>query len=308
MAGIQLPGAGLISELGGEFAMAAKQVLLFGTAYKALAFLTDFPGKVGEAIGQLQTFRNTLTTITGSSQEFGKSNKFILDLVEKYNVPLQSARDGFTKLYASMAPAGFKGDEIRDIFTGISQGAATFGMSADKVDRVNYAFAQMASKGQVMSEELKGQLGDVLPGAVAIFAEAAGFTGPEAMVKFTKAMEDGRYKGDAMKQLLINVGTVMNKEFGPGAEGAARTFQGLMNRMQNATLKLYEAFEPMAIGFANKVVLPMTDGLRVATDGFNAFFTGTLAKTDGGAAFAQQLNNHKPTFEGKSENLAAMIP
>ena len=306
MAGIKLPGAGVISELGGEFAQATKQVLLFGTAYKALAFLTGFPAQVSEAVAQLQTFNNTLKEITPSGEEFRTSNKFILDLVEKYNVPLQSARDGFTKLYASMAPAGFKGDEIRNIFTGISQGAATFGMSADKVDRVNYAFAQMASKGQIMSEELKGQLGDVLPGAVAIFAEAAGFTGPEAMVKFTKAMEDGRYKGDAMKQLLINVGTVMNKEFGPGAEGAARTFQGLMNRMQNATLRLYEVFEPMAIGFANKVVLPMTDGLRVAADGFNAFFTGQQAVTKGGADLAAKLQELKPTFEGLATNAKAV--
>jgi tape measure domain-containing protein len=307
MPNVSLPGAGLVRELGGEFAMAAKQVLLFGTAYKALAFLTDFPSKVGEAVGQLQTFRNTLTAVTGGGQEFGKSNQFILDLVEKYNIPLQSARDGFAKLYASMAPAGFKGDEIRDIFTGISQGAATFGMSADKVDRVNYAFAQMASKGQVMSEELKGQLGDVLPGAVAIFAEAAGFTGPEAMVKFTKAMEDGQYKGEAMKQLLLNVGVVMKKDFGPGAEGAARTFQGIMNRMQNATAKLYEAFEPMAIGFANQVVLPMTEGLKITADGFNAFFTGQKAATKGGAELASKLQELKPTFEGLANNIKSVI-
>jgi tape measure domain-containing protein len=302
MAGIKLPGAGLVSELGGEFAMAAKQVLLFGTAYKALAFLTDFPGKVGDAVGQLQTFRNTLKSITPTGEEFRTSNKFILDTVDKYNVPLQSARQGFTSLYASMAPAGFKGDEIRNIFSGISQGAATFGMSAEKVDRVTYAFAQMASKGQVMAEEVKGQLGDVMPGAVAIFAEAAGFKGPEAMTKFTKAMEAGAYKGDAMKQLLINVGTVMKKEFGPGAEGAARTFQGLMNRMQNATLELYEAFEPMAIGFANKVVLPMTSGLKIAADGFKAFFTGQKAVTKGGAELAAKLQELKPTFEGLAAN------
>ena len=305
---IQLPGAGLVRGLGDQFGYAAKQVLLFGAAYRALAFLTDFPAQVGNAVGALQTFRNTLTAVTGGGQEFEKSNQFILDLVEKYNVPLQSARNGFAKLYASMAPAGFKGDEIRNIFTGISQGAATFGMSADKVDRVNYAFAQMASKGQVMSEELKGQLGDVLPGAVAIFAEAAGFKGPDALVKFTKAMEDGRYKGEAMKQLLINVGIVMKKEFGPGAEGAARTFQGLMNRMQNATTRLYEAFEPAAIGFANKVVLPMTDGLKVLTDGFNAFFTQATAKTAGGNALAQQLNELKPSFDGIQSNLKQLLP
>ncbi|CAB4154420.1 Caudovirus, tape measure, N-terminal, partial [uncultured Caudovirales phage] len=165
LAGASLPGAGLVKEIGSEFGYAAKQVLLFGAAYRGLAFLTDFPAQVGNAVASLQTYRNTLTAVTGGGAEFSKSNQFVLDLVEKYNIPLQSARDGFTKLYASMAPAGFKGDEIRNIFTGISQGAATFGMSADKVDRVNYAFAQMASKGQVMSEELKGQLGDVLPGA-----------------------------------------------------------------------------------------------------------------------------------------------
>ena len=305
---ISLPGAGLISELGGEFAMAAKQVLLFGTAYKALAFLTDFPSKVGDAVGQLQTFRNTLQAITPNANEFQQSNQFILDTVAKYNTPLQSARDGFTNLYASMAPAGFKGDEIRNIFSGISQGAATFGMSADKVDRVNYAFAQMASKGQVMSEELKGQLGDVLPGAVAIFAKAAGFTGPNAMVDFTKAMEAGRYKGEAMKQLLINVGIVMKDKFAKGAEGAAQNFQGQMNAMANATKKLYEAFEPAGNLFSSKVIAPFTKGLIVITDGFNAFFTGVAAKTAGGFALSQELERLKPTFEGLRANIAGLIP
>jgi tape measure domain-containing protein len=227
--------------------------------------------------------------------------------MEKYNVPLQSARDGFTKLYASMAPAGFSGDEIRDLFTGITKAAATFGMSADKVDRVNYAFAQMASKGQVMSEELKGQLGDVLPGAMALFAEAAGFEGPKAIQDFSAALEDGAYKGEAMVALLKNVTVVMNKEFGPGAEGAALTFQGVMNRMQNSMTLFYEAFEPVAVGFLNTVVAPMTNGIKQLTDGLNAFFTGTAAKTAGGFAIAQELERLRPAFDGISQNIGALI-
>jgi tape measure domain-containing protein len=247
-------------------------------------FIQGFPAQVGDAVGALQSFRNTLGAISPSAEEAAESSQFILDIVDKYNTPIQSARDGFTKLYASMKPTGFSGDEIRDLFLGISQAAATFGMSAEKVDRVNYAFAQMASKGQVMSEELKGQLGDVLPGAMGIFAEAAGFTGPDAITKFSKALEDGAYKGAAMKTLLTNVGIVMRKEFGPGAEGAARTFQGVINRMQNSFKLLYESFEPVAVGFLNSVVMPLTSGIKTVTDGFNAFFTGTLAKTEGGAA------------------------
>jgi len=289
--------------MGEEFGFAAKQVLLFGAAYKALALITGLPGQVTEAVSALQNFRNTLTAITPSSEEFRDSNQLILDLVEKYSVPLQSARDGFTKLYASMQPAGFSGEEIRNLFTGISKAAATFGMSADKVDRVNYAFAQMASKGQVMSEELKGQLGDVLPGAMAIFTEAAGFKGPNAISEFSKALEDGAYKGEAMKVLLTNVGVIMNQEFGPGAEGAARTFQGAMNRMQNSMKLLYETFEPVAIGFLNAVVSPVSNGIKTLADGLNAFFTGAAAKTSGGFGIAQELEKLRPAFEGLSKNV-----
>jgi tape measure domain-containing protein len=308
LGGINLPGTGVVREIGDEFAMATKQVLLFGTAYKALAFLTSFPAQVGQAVGALQSFNNTLKAISPTAEEARASNQFILDIVDRYNVPLQSARDGFTKLYASMAPAGFQGDEIRDLFTGVSQAAATFGMSADKVDRVNYAFAQMASKGQVMSEELKGQLGDVLPGAMGIFAEAAGLEGPDAIQKFSEALEDGVYKGEAMRVLLKNVSVVLTKEFGPGAEGAARTFQGVINRMQNSTQLLYEAFEPVAVGFLNSVVVPLTSGIKTVADGFNAFFTGTQAKTAGGMAFAQELERLRPTFEGLQANITALIP
>ena len=307
MNGINLPGSGTIRELGDEFGFAAKQVLLFGTAYKALAFLQNFPAQVGAAVGQLQSFRNTLGAISPTAQEAAASNRLILDLVEKYNVPLQSARDGFTKLYASMAPAGFSGDEIRNLFTGITQAAATFGMSADKVDRVNYAFAQMASKGQVMSEELKGQLGDVLPGAMALFAKAAGFEGPKAIQDFSAALEDGRYKGEAMVALLKNVGVVMKQEFGPGAEGAALTFQGVINRMQNSMTLLYESFEPVAVGFLNTVVVPLTDGIKTISDGFTSFFTGVAAKTSGGFGIAQELERLKPAFDGIGNNIKAVI-
>ena len=304
----KLPGAGLVREIGEEFGFAAKQVLLYGTAYKALGLLQTFPAQVGEAVGALQSFRNTLNAISPTAQEAAASSEFILNIVDKYNVPLQSARDGFTKLYASMAPTGFNGNEIRDLFTGISQAAATFGMSSDKVDRVTYAFAQMASKGQVMSEELKGQLGDVLPGAMAIFAKAAGFEGADAIQKFGKALEDGAYKGKPMRDLLKNVTIELKKEFGPGAEGAARTYQGVMTRMANSTKLLYESFEPVAINFLNSIVVPITGGLKTVTDGFNAFFTGQAAQTAGGSAFAKQLEGLRPTFEGIVANIKQVLP
>jgi tape measure domain-containing protein len=289
----------VVRELGEEFGFAAKQVLLFGTAYKALAFLQSFPGQVGDAVGALQSFRNTLKTVTPSAAEFDKSSKFILSLVDQYNVPLQAARDGFAKLYASMKPAGFSGAEIRGLFEGVSMGAATFGMSADKVDRVMYAFAQMASKGQVMSEELKGQLGDVLPGALSLFAKAADMSVQE----FGQAMEDGAFKGEAMRQLLINVGATMKEEFGKGAVGAAVTYQGVMNRLQTTTVLFYVAFEPAAVAFANTFILPITNGIRIVTDAFTQLLTGQQALTQGGSELAANMQPLIPIFQGIGDNL-----
>lgn len=307
LGGLNLPGTGAIKGLGSEFAFATKQVLLFGQAYKLLGFIQDFPGQVAQAVAELQSFRNTLLSVTGNAQNAADANEFILAVVEKYNVPLDAARNGFTKLYASMAPAGFGGGEIQNLFIGISKAAATFGLSADKVDRVNYAFAQMASKGQIMSEELKGQLGDVLPGAMAIFAKAAGFEGPDAITKFSKALEDGVYKGNEMHKLLRNVGIEMNKEFGPGAEGAAKTFQGAINRLQNAFKGLYESFEPAAIGVLNSVMLPVVGTLKALTDGVNAYFKGQQASTPAAQEFTNVLQTLVPTLSGISENLKTVF-
>ena len=300
----QLPGSGVVRELGEEFGFATKQVLLFGTAYKALAFLQGFPAQVGNAVSALQSFRNTLNAISPTAVDAAASNQLIIDTVDKYNIPIQSARNGFTKLYASMKPAGFSGEQIGNLFLGISKASATLGLSSDKVDRVTYAFSQMASKGQLMAEEVTGQLGDVIPGALSIMAEAANMD----IKTFKKAMEDGMFTGKAFETVMSNVPIVMEKRFGKGAEGAAKTFQGALNDMQTSLTLLYEAFEPVAVAFLNAVVKPMTDGLQTITDGFNAFFTGQAAQTAGGNAFAQQLTDLKPAFDGILININALIP
>jgi lambda family phage tail tape measure protein len=304
MPNVSLPGAGLVKEVGDQFGYAAKQVLLFSTTYKALAFLTDFPTKVGEAVAQLQTFRNTLQAITPNADEFQKSNQFILDTVDKYNIPIQSARDGFTKLYASMEPAGFSGEQIQKLFLGISKASATLGLSSDKVDRVTYAFSQMASKGQLMSEEVTGQLGDVIPGALSIMAKAANMD----IKTFKKAMEDGVFVGKAFTDVMSNVPIVLEQRFGKGAEGAAKTFQGQMNAMATATKMLYESFVPVGDLFTSKIVAPFTKGLKVLADGFNAFFSGAATKTAGGSALFQELEKLRPTFKGIEDNIKQLLP
>jgi tape measure domain-containing protein len=295
----KFPVTGAIAGLGGEFGNAVKQVLLFGTAYKALAFLTSLPGEAFEAAKALATYRNQLEAVTTQSQTFDKSLAFVDNLAARFNVPLDSARQGFVKLYASMEPAGFKQGQIENLFTGISKAAAAFGLSSDKVDRVNYAFAQMASKGQIMSEELKGQLGDVLPGALGLFAEAAQMTIPE----FSKAMEDGAFKGGAMEQVLNNVSILLNNKFSKAASGASKTLQGAVNQIQNNLKLMYESFTPIVNGAAaafgpqiNGLIKDITATMKVLTSTFIGAGNGFDTLSPRAQAFYTAIKTLEPSL------------
>jgi tape measure domain-containing protein len=278
----QVPLAGAIEGLGSEFANATKQVLLYGTAYKALAFFMDLPNQALAAATALQTFRNQLNAVTGSSENASRSFGFIDSLADRFAVPLESVRQGFVRMYASMEPAGFGATEIEGLFTGVSKAAATFGMSKDQVDRVTYALSQMASKGQIMAEELRGQLGDVLPGSFALFAEAAQMSIPE----FTKAMEQGRFSGEAMRVVLNNVAILLNTKFASGAEGAAKTLQGALNTMGTGMQRLYESFEPLVNEVAQRVFPLIAEAMADASSGVKAF----TAAVRGGNPELQQLS------------------
>lgn len=275
---------GPIASVGREFANATQQVLLFGTAYKGIAAVMALPGSIATATANLQAFNNQMEAVTGGGEVMANSMTLIQQTVDRFNIPVQSARNGFVKLFASMSPAGIDLSTINNVFTGLSAAASTFGMSADQVDRMTYALAQMASKGQIMTEELKGQLGDVFPQAVSLFAEAAGFLDEsmdaqaksEGLAAFLKALEDGALKGTAMSQVLSNVGGLLNTKFGPSADKAAGSFQNQMNKLNNAMVEFHESFAPVAGAFLGEVVNPMVSALNVIGQAVKLAFSDEL--------------------------------
>jgi tape measure domain-containing protein len=293
----RVPLAGAIEGLASEFASATKQVLLYGTAYKALAFFMDLPNQALSAATALQTFRNQLNAVTGSSENASRSFAFIDGLADRFAVPLESVRQGFVRMYASMEPAGFGAAEIEGLFTGVSKAAATFGMSKDQVDRVTYALSQMASKGQIMAEELRGQLGDVLPGSFALFAEAAQMSIPE----FTKAMEQGRFSGEAMRAVLNNVAILLNTKFASGAEGAAKTLQGALNTMGTGLQRMYEAFEPLVNEVAQKVFPLIASAVSDATIAIKAFTSAVQGNQTAANALSGNARSIYDAMQGVAE-------
>ena len=253
-----IPLIGGLKEIGGEFLNATKQVLLYGTAYKGLAFITSLPGQVLNAAKSQQQFNNAMQTATQDTGTFAKEMLYVDNVQRAFGLNLETTRQGFVRLYASMAPTGFDSGSIEKLFTGISAATAALQLTPDKAERVIYAFGQMASKGQIMSEELKGQLGDVLPGALAIFAKAAGMSVKE----FSEAMEDGVFVGGKFREVFAKVSDELMNRFGTGAQAAGKSLQGLLNTVGGDFQRTLESFAPLANIAAQAILTPLGNALR----------------------------------------------
>jgi tape measure domain-containing protein len=298
----RVPLAGAIAELGSQFGNAVKQVLLFGTAYKALAFIIDIPKQAFDAAKSLQLFENQIRVLTSSAAEADRAFGFIDDLVARFNIPLQSARQGFAQLYASMSPAGIPIGEVENLFQGMSTAAATLGMSSAEMDRMTLAFSQMASKGKIMTEEVTRQLGDVLPGALAKMAKAAQMEIPA----FIDAMQKGQLSGKAMQDVLFNMGILLQTDFGEGASNAAKLLQGAMNSIGNSVQRMYEAFRPIVENLAAQAMPALAQIIQDITKGVQAFassFSGANTPVNQLNTTAQNVFN---TLRGLQEIFKAI--
>jgi tape measure domain-containing protein len=89
--------------------------------------------------------------------------------------------------------------------------------------RVIRAIEQMQSKGQIMAEELKLQLGDTMPGALKLFSKAMGVTTAE----FIKLMETGNVSADLLKK----VADVINKDYADAIRLGSQSTRAQLNRL-----------------------------------------------------------------------------
>ena len=118
---------------------------------------------------QVKDFTKSLAQTTG------------LDIAE-----LQSQFAGFGA--SAKESMGIQGSE--ELFKSMIGYARLMGRSEEEIKRALTALSQMAGKGQIMAEELKGQLAEAVPGMVQVFAKATGKTEQELF----DAMKKGALK------------------------------------------------------------------------------------------------------------------
>lgn len=186
------------------------QVLSLISAYVGFYGIAQQVGKVFGAESEEQTIGLRFSSaFAGDSEKVAKAMSFLRGEAERLKVSFLGSGEEFSKFVSALPPGRYELEEIMKVFTGFTEAGVALGLSNERMKLVFLAITQMAGKGTVQMEELKRQLGESLPPALNLFAEAAGYSADE-LGEFYKLVESGGLKAD----ILFKVADLMSERYG----------------------------------------------------------------------------------------------
>lgn len=298
---------GLGGAVAGGMGAAAGGLVVAG-AVAGVAALTAATIAYGNAAAIAATkqskFQKALVGVLGDETTLGLD--IIKDTVDKFNVPLQSATENFTRLAASTRAAGVSTEDAKAVFQGMVVANKALGGSNEQLNGILLATQQVFSKGKVTAEELRGQIGERLPGAVSLFASSMGKTTAELdkaleqgtvsvadFVKFSKELfeefgdsalkisqgpeEAGARLDKAMNELMLNVGKLL----APVGAEFQDAFTEIAKVINIATLALLRFYNVGLDNKLNKAIMERT-AAQAALTAFGDSETRDLGRGPGG--------------------------
>jgi tape measure domain-containing protein len=179
-----------------------------------------------QTIKETESLDKALKQVTGTQENFATQQAFLSETSQAFGLEINGLTKQFTQFYVS-AKDKISGGEIQDIFRSVSKAGAVMGLSVETQQRAFLALNQMMSKGTIQAEELRGQLGEALPGAFGIMAKAVGVTEKE-LAKMMKS-------GDLLaSDVLPRFAAQLEKTYGIETVTKVETLTAAQNRLSNS--------------------------------------------------------------------------
>lgn len=180
---------------------------------------------------RLQSMQLALKNVLKTTDQYNKSFKFLTDLSKDYGQDLLVLTDSYKSFIASSESSNLPIEERNRIYQALIKAGSSLALSNDQIGGSLTAMQQMFSKGKVTAEELTGQLGERLPGAIGLMSEAMGVGEKELF----KMMQSGDLlANDALPKLA----TVLEKHYGATAKNNLQTISGAWNAL-STQISLY---------------------------------------------------------------------
>ncbi|MBB5277787.1 tape measure domain-containing protein [Rhizobium rosettiformans] len=197
--------------------------------------LGQFTQGVYNATLSAQRFETAMGVASKTAIEQQSSMNFAAEAADKYGMSLVGIREEYGKFYTSARLAGQSVENTQFVFESMSGAMRVMGVDAMGQARSFKALTQMFSKGAVMAEELRQQLGEQLPAAFPLMQEALSeHLGKK--VDLSKMLELGQVSDDAVVLLAKKMAEV----FGPQIIAALDRADTKIGQLQNSWTKFQE--------------------------------------------------------------------
>jgi tape measure domain-containing protein len=176
---------------------------------------------------KLDAINSALTAVLGSTEAAATQFQQLSQFADQYGLNLVAVGEAYKNFAAAAVSANVPLEQTNYIFESVAKAASVLKLSNDDLRGSLNALSQMISKGTVAAEELRGQLGERLPGAFNLAAKAMGVTTAE----LGKMLENGEIMaGDLLPKLALE----LNKTFGDKIDGKVDSLQASVNRLDNS--------------------------------------------------------------------------
>ena len=254
-------GASAGNKIAGSFAnindVVKALIPTLGAAFAADK-LRQFALYAFETAKQFEQMGKTLAFVTGSTEKAQQQLSYMTALAQQLGLNVRALTDGFKGFAAAASFAGVSQENINRQMVAFTKAAAALSMSAEDTKLMFSALGQMYSKNKIQAEELRGQLGERLPGAMELLAKS--------MKVPVTALDEMLKKGEIItKEVMPAFAKEVELAFGTAAN-QTDTLTAAQNRMmtafESATVRIMEGGIGDMIKFVMNRLAAMSDFIK----------------------------------------------
>lgn len=257
------------NDAGGGIDRLTKNLMGLAGAYIGIDAVRGGIESLVETSKQLDSLNQKLEYATGGAKEAGETFSYLKDMSKELGLNQMDLANGYAQLASATKGLNMSQEDTRTSFEGVAKATAAMSLTADEANGVFLALSQIASKGKVSMEELRGQLGERLTPAFGIAAQAMGVT--------TGELEKMVESGINAKEFLPKFGAALSQSFNEQAANNIHTTTGEINLLTNAAT---DAKEKLLNSFAGDAISSginlLTQGIEQASDAIDSIDPATI--------------------------------
>jgi len=254
------PVAGRLTAMASAVRNMGAGALVAGLAFGGLG------AAMRRAIPAAIEMQRTMSVLSAATGDAAASLKMVIAESRRTGQQFSELAKGYAQLAAAARGTTLEGKGVQSMFKAINTAALALRLDVNQTKGALKALEQMISKGTVSSEEMRQQLGERLPGAFRLAADAAGLTTAE----FSKQLAQGKILAE---DLLPKLAAAIEDAYGASAANATNNLGVSLDRLSSETNVFFAKL------VKSNVLNKFVNTVNMATDAMKLF--GDALSTSG---------------------------